>query len=102
MVRKLDRILFSAFDELRLRLCCRLRSLVDFFRNLVGLFFRNLVDGNTGGLVELVCGLLVEFIFGLLVEFVRRLGSIRQRMCAGIRHSADLIRTNGSLSFLLV
>ena len=95
MVRKLDRILFSAFDEFRVRLCRRLRG-------LVGIILRHLVDGNTGGLVELVCGLLVEFIFGLLVEFVRRLGSVRQRMCAGIRHSADLIRTNGSLSFLLV
>ena len=95
MVRQLDRILFCALDEFRVGLCRRLRS-------LVGIFFRNLVDGNTGGLVELVCGLLVEFIFGLLVEFVRRIWGIRQRMCAGIRHSADLIRTNGSLSFILV
>ena len=95
MVRQLDRILFCALDEFRVGLCRRLRS-------LVGIFFRNLVDGNTGGLVEFVCGLLVGFIYGFLVEFVRRIWGIRQRMCAGIRHSADLIRTNGSLSFLLV
>ena len=94
MVRQLDRVLFCSFDEFRIRLCCRLRS-------LVGIFFRNVVDGNTGGLVEFLCGLL-GVISGLLVEFFRRLWDIRQRMCAGIRHSADLIRTNGSLSFLLV
>lgn len=95
MVRQLEWILFCAFDEFRIRRC-------RWLRRLVGIFLRNLVDGNTGSLVELLCGLLVGFILGLLVGFFLGLWVIRQRMCAGIRPSADLIRTNGSLSFLLV